>query len=56
MALFKLELVETLSRTVTIEAESEEEAYEKLEDDYRHQRIVLGPEDYVEHQIEYWCW
>ena len=51
MATFKLELMETLSRIVEVEADTYEEAYEKLESDYRHQRIVLDENDFVEHEI-----
>lgn len=51
MATFKLELMETLSRIVEVEADTYEEACEMLENDYRHQRIVLDESDFVEHEI-----
>ena len=51
MATFKLEIQETLSRIVDVEADTYEEACRKLEDDYRHQRIVLDENDFIEHEI-----
>ena len=51
VATFKLEIMETLSRIVDVEAESYEEACEKLRNDYRHQRIVLDENDFVEYEI-----
>ena len=51
MKTYKLELVETLSRIVEVEAESYEEALEKLEDDYNNQRIILDSNDFVGHDI-----
>ena len=51
MKTYKLELVETLSRIVEVEAESYEEALEKLEDDYNNQRIILDSNDFVGHEI-----
>ena len=48
---YELEIVVTLSRVVEVEAETCEEAVEKLESDYRHQKIVLDENDCVEHEI-----
>ena len=51
MSTFKLEIIETLSRIVDVEADTYEEAYEKLREDYKHQRIVLDENDFVEYEI-----
>ena len=54
MEKFKLEIMETLCRGVEVEADTYEEACEKLEWDYRHQVIVLDAEDYAGHEIIPW--
>jgi len=51
MEKFKLQIIETLSRVVEVEADTYERACEKLEDDYKHQRIVLDENDFVEFEI-----
>lgn len=51
MAKFQLEIIETLSRIVEVEADTYEEAYDKLDSDYKHQRIVLDENDFIEHEI-----
>ena len=45
---FTFEILEHLSRVVTIKAETEEEAYHKLREQYRNCEIVLDAEDYVQ--------
>ena len=54
MAKFKLEIIETLSRIVEVDAETIEEAYEKLDNDYLNEVIVLDAEDYAEYEIRHW--
>ena len=52
MAKFAIEIVETLSKIVYVEAESDEQAYEMVADDYRHQRIVLDAEDFIDYYFD----
>jgi hypothetical protein len=51
METFKIEVKETLSRTNEIEANSMEEALQKIEDLYQEQSIVLDAHDFV--QVEF---
>lgn len=44
---FSIEIEETLSRTVEVEANSAEEAISKLKKSYQNQEIILSSEDYV---------
>lgn len=48
METFKIEVKETLSRIIEIEANSNEEALLKIEDLYKKQEIVLDADDYIE--------
>jgi hypothetical protein len=48
METFKIEVKETLSRIVEIEANSIEEARLKIEDLYKKQEIVLDADDFIE--------
>ncbi|MBC7411343.1 MAG: DpnD/PcfM family protein [Bacteroidia bacterium] len=48
METFKIEVKETLSRTIEIEANSMDEAYSKIREMYRDEEIVLDSEDYIE--------
>ena len=48
MEIFKIEVKETLSRIIEIEANSEEEAFSKIQDVYNKGEIVLDAEDCVE--------
>jgi hypothetical protein len=48
METFKIEVKETLSRTIEVEAKSTEEALLKIEDLYKKQEIVLDAGDFVE--------
>ena len=52
MAKFAIEIVETLSKIVYVEAESDEQAYEMVADDYRHQRIILDAEDIIDYYFD----
>lgn len=48
METFKIEVKETLSRIIEIEANSNEEALVKIEDLYKNEEIVLDADDFVE--------
>lgn len=48
MEIFKIEVKETLSRIIEIEANSEEEAFSRIQDTYNKGEIVLDAEDCVE--------
>lgn len=41
-----IEIIETLSKIVTIEADDEEQALIKAQEIYRDEQVVLGSEDY----------
>jgi hypothetical protein len=48
METFKIEVKETLSRIIEIEANSADEAFSKIQDSYNKEEIVLDADDYVE--------
>jgi len=48
METFKIEVKETLSRIIEIEANSMDEAYSKVREMYRNEEIVLDENDYVD--------
>lgn len=48
METFKIEVKETLSRIIEVEASSENEALSKIQDLYNKEEIVLDADDYVE--------
>lgn len=48
METFKIEIKETLSRTIEIEANSMDEAYSKVREMYRDEEILLDSDDYVD--------
>lgn len=48
METFKIEVKETLSRIVEIEANSYDEAYFKVKEMYNSEEIVLDADDYIE--------
>lgn len=48
MVTFKIEVKETLSRIIEIQADSNEEALLKIEDLYKKQEIVLDADDFIE--------
>jgi hypothetical protein len=48
METFKIEVKETLSRVIEIEANSADEAFSKLQDLYKKEEIVLDSDDYVQ--------
>ena len=47
MKKFKVEITETLRRTIIIEAQSDEEALLKVKEQYDEEEIVLDSSDYV---------
>ena len=51
MAKFKLEITETLSRDVEVEAETLEEAIAHLKKAYRNEEIILGADDFIAYGI-----
>lgn len=51
MTKFRVEITETLSRTIETEAESEDDAVEKVRQMYRNCDIILDDSDYVETEI-----
>lgn len=52
MAQYKVEVIEVLSRLVTIEARSETEALDLVDKDYREGELVLTPDDFQDVTIE----
>ena len=50
--LFDITIIETLSRTVSIDAENYDDALEKVEDMYDRQEIVLDSSDFKGKIIE----
>jgi hypothetical protein len=51
MTKFRVEITETLSRTIETEAESEDDAVEKVRQMYRNCDIILDDSDYIETEI-----
>ena len=45
---FKVEIKEILSRIVTIKANTEEEAYQKVKQLYKNEEIVLDDNDFLD--------
>ena len=45
---FQIEIVETLSNIVEINAENEQEALLKAQDMYRNEEVVLYPDDFID--------
>lgn len=52
MTTYKIEVKETLSRVVEIEAPSAQEAIDKAREMYKAEEIVLDADDYVTTEIE----
>ena len=52
MSMFKTEITETLQRTIEVEAESEEDALQKVKEMYKNEEIVLDSSDFVGAEIE----
>ena len=51
MKKYRIEITETLSRTIEAEAESEAVAVEKVRQMYRNGDIILDASDYIETEI-----
>jgi hypothetical protein len=49
--IYKVEITETLSRIIDIEAISEDEAISKIKMEYKDEKIVLGAENFVGTEI-----
>ena len=45
---FQIEIVETLSNIVEVDAENEQEALLKAQDMYRNEEVVLYPDDFID--------
>ena len=52
MQKYQVEINETLSRIIEIEAENENDAVSKIKDLYRKEEIVLDSNDYLDTEIE----
>lgn len=50
--MFKTEITETLQRTIEVEAESEEDALQKVKEMYKNEEIVLDSCDFVGVEIK----
>lgn len=51
MMKYRIEIIEILSRTIEMEADSEDAAVEKVRQMYRSCDIILDASDYVETEI-----
>ena len=45
---FQIEIVETLSNIVEVDAENEQDALLKARDMYRNEEVVLYPDDFID--------
>ena len=52
MSKYKIEIKETLSKIIEIEASSSQEAIDKVKEMYRAEVIVLDSDDYVSTEID----
>lgn len=52
MQKYQVEINETLSRIIEVEAENENDAVSKIKDLYRKEEIVLDSNDYLDTKIE----
>jgi len=48
----KVEITETLQRTVEVKAENGRDAIEKVKDMYRNEDIVLSSEDFIDSNFQ----
>lgn len=48
---YLIEVTETLQRTILVEAETNDEAIEKVESAYRSENIVLDSSDFIDKSI-----
>ena len=49
---YKVEITETLQRVIEVEAKSEEEALETIEEQYRDEEIVLDYGDFMGYDVD----
>lgn len=49
---YKVEITETLQRTIRIKANSEDEAYHKVKQMHRDELIILNDDDFIEVEFE----
>ena len=52
MQKYKVEIIETLSRIIEVEAENEDSALNKIKGLYKQEKIVLDSNDYLDTKIE----
>ena len=45
---FQIEIVETLSNIVEVNAENEQDALLKAQDMYRNEEVILYPDDFID--------
>lgn len=48
---FQISIEETLRKTIFVNAENEAEAWDIADELYNEEKVVLTPEDFVEHNI-----
>lgn len=48
MKTYKIEIEETLTKVIEVEAENQEDAYDKVYEQYVNEEIVLGSEDFTD--------
>lgn len=48
MKTYKIEIEETLTKVIEVKAENQEEAYDKVYEQYVNEEIVLGGDDYTD--------
>lgn len=53
MKTYKIEITETLQRIIEIDATSEIEAYDIIENQYKNGQIVLDSSDFIEKEIDF---
>lgn len=49
---YKIEIVETLSKTVEIEAETREQALKEVKQKYKNEEVVLGESNFIGVEFE----
>ena len=49
---YKIEIIETLSKTVEIEAETREQALKEVIQKYKNEEIILGENNFIGVEIE----
>ncbi len=49
---FKIEITETLSKIIEVEADDIEEALERVETMYKEEKIILDSSDFIDKEIK----